>query len=70
MSGDLDAKYLVALLNSKLLRWAYRASTRETAQRAFPQVKVRALRALPIRALDLKNDRDRNFHDKIATARV
>ena len=65
MPGSVDVRYVVALLNSKLLRWVYRTSTREAAQKTFPQVKVRALRALPIRALDLKNGRDRNLHGKI-----
>lgn len=61
-------EYLVGLLNSSLMRYVYEATVRESAQRAFPQVKVGALRALPIRRLDLADPRDRAAHDAIVAA--
>ena len=60
-----DVRYLVGLLNSRLLRWAYRRLTPESGQKAFPQVKVRALRALPIRRIDPNDAADRAAHDRI-----
>jgi hypothetical protein len=64
-SDGLDVRYLVALLNSKLLRFVYCETVREARQRAFPQVKVRALQSLPLRKLDLARDSDQRRHDAI-----
>jgi len=63
--GDIDVRYLVGLLNSKLLRFAYVATIREASQRVFPQVKLGPLGTLPIRALDLKSPNDRKKHDRV-----
>jgi len=60
-----DTRYVVGLLNSKLLRWAYREAVREASQRAFPQVKVSALRALPIREIDLADPAQRAMYEQI-----
>jgi hypothetical protein len=63
-------EYLVGLLNSRLFQYLYRALVMEGQQRAFPQVKIGALRQLPIRRLDLTNQDDRAHHDAIvATVR-
>jgi hypothetical protein len=48
--GGMDLRYLVGLLNSALLRFAYARAVTESAQRAFPQVKKSYLAALPVRA--------------------
>jgi hypothetical protein len=40
-------------------------SVREAQQRAFPQVKVAALRALPMRRLDLSDTPQRVTHDEL-----
>jgi len=64
-SEGLDVRYIVALLNSKLLRFVYGETVREARQRAFPQVKVRALQSLPLRKLRLARDADRRRHDAI-----
>jgi hypothetical protein len=58
-------EYVVALLNSRLLRFVYMGSVREAQQRAFPQVKVAALRALPMRRLDLSDSLQRATHDEL-----
>jgi hypothetical protein len=60
-----DVRYVVGLLNSKLLRFAYVASVREAHQRAFPQVKLGPLGALPIRALELHKEDERKQHDRV-----
>ena len=64
-SDGFDVRYLVALLNSKLLRFVYSETVREAQQRAFPQVKVKALQSLPLRKLDLARASDRRRHDAI-----
>ena len=63
--GGIDVRYLVGLLNSKLLRFAYVQSVREASQRTFPQVKLGALAQLPIRAVDLSLPEEREKHDRI-----
>ncbi len=60
-----DVRYVVGLLNSKLLRFAYVATVREARQRAFPQVKLGPLGALPIRALRLDVRAEKAQHDRL-----
>jgi hypothetical protein len=61
----LDIRYVVALLNSKLLRFIYTETIREAQQRTFPQVKVGALQSLPIHSIDLSCKSDKRAHDQI-----
>jgi hypothetical protein len=61
-----DVHYVVALLNSKLLRFVYAETVREAQQRTFPQVKVKALQSLPLRRIDAANPRDKARHDALA----
>ena len=60
-------RFVVAILNSRLMRYMYRVSVRESAQKAFPQVKVRSLRSLPIRAVDPGSERDKEIHNLLVT---
>lgn len=46
----LSPKYLLALLNSRYLRYVYNSAVRETG-RVFPQVKLTKLRDLPIKVI-------------------
>lgn len=48
--GGLEVEVVVALLNSRLFALDHRARTADARQRAFPQVKVGALAALPFPA--------------------
>ncbi len=52
-TNGVDVRYLVGLLNSRLIRYLYTVAVRESGQAAFPQVKIRSLRALPILWPDL-----------------
>jgi len=58
-----DVRFVVAILNSRLMRYVYSVAVRESAQKAFPQVKVRSLRSLPIKAIDPGSERDKEVHD-------
>src|SRR5262249_8122632 len=60
-----DVRYVVELLNSKLLRFAYVTSVRETHQRAFPQVKLGPLGDLPVRDLRLDVNEERQQPDRM-----
>jgi hypothetical protein len=64
-TNGLHINYLVALLNSRLLRFVYVETTREALQRTFPQVKVGALRGLPMRGIDRTNADDKRRHDDL-----
>ncbi len=60
-----DVRYIVGLLNSRLLRYVYQATVPEARQKAFPQVKVSSLRQLPIRTIDFSDPADKARHDKM-----
>ena len=60
-----DVRFVVALLNSKLLRFAYVTTVREAQQRVFPQVKLGPLGRLPIRNVDLSDATEKATHDRI-----
>jgi hypothetical protein len=64
-TDGLDVHYLVALLNSKLLRFVYTETVREAQQRTFPQVKVKALQSLPLRKVDLVSPFEKGQHDAL-----
>jgi hypothetical protein len=57
--------YVVALLNATLMRYVYQRRVQESQQKAFPQVKVRALRELPFRTIDFTNPVDVARHDEL-----
>jgi hypothetical protein len=59
---DVDVRYVVGVLNSSLMRWIYTTTVTEAGQLAFPQVKVAAIRALPIRKIGAEQ---RSLHDAI-----
>lgn len=52
-TNGVDARYLVGLLNSRLIRHLYTSAVRESGQTTFPQVKIGSLRSLPILWPDL-----------------
>ncbi len=64
---DRDVRFVAAILNSRLMRYVYSVLVKESAQKAFPQVKVGSLRALPIRAVDLNSEWDKEVHDLLVT---
>ncbi len=63
--GEMDIRYLVGLLNSKVVRFCYVALTREAGQKAFPQVKLGALAKLPLKNVDLTQRKDQKVHDDV-----
>jgi hypothetical protein len=64
-ADGIHVHYLVALLNSRLLRFVYTETIREAQQRTFPQVKLGALRSLPMRKIDLADPTDKHRHDDL-----
>jgi hypothetical protein len=47
------------------MRFYYESTTTEAGQKAFPQVKVKSLRRLPIRPIDFKKPADVGKHDRM-----
>ncbi len=64
-TSEADVRYVVGLLNSKLMRFLYQSLVVESGQKVFPQVKVRSIRRLPIRKPNLLSDAGRRLHDRI-----
>jgi len=60
-----DIRYLVGLLNSRLIRYLYTTAVRESDQASFPQVKVGSLRDLPIIWPDLVDNQQRQAYAEI-----
>ena len=58
-----DVRYVVGVLNSRLIRYVYTQTVQESRQRAFPQVKVRSLRELPFRMPNLTLPVDKEAYD-------
>ena len=64
-SDGTDVRVLVGLLNSRLVRFLYQESVQESRQKAFPQVKVRSLRDLPIHPVAPSDPRSTRQHDRM-----
>jgi hypothetical protein len=63
-TNTLSLKYLLGVLNSKLITWWYRHLMPEKG-RVFAEVKVINLEKLPIREIDIKNPDDINLNFQI-----
>jgi SAM-dependent methyltransferase len=57
-------KYILGLLNSKLITYIYQQMTMEKG-RAQAQVKLNKVRKLPIRRIDFDNPSDKKLHDDL-----
>lgn len=61
---SVNAKYVVAVLNSKLMKFVYRLLTFEEG-RVLAQVKPTILKQLPIYAINFYNPADKTYHDQM-----
>ncbi len=61
---NIDSKYLMGILNSKLFVFLYRLTTMESG-RALAQVKPTVLTEMPIRFIDLKNKSDKSLQEEV-----
>jgi type I restriction-modification system DNA methylase subunit len=59
-----NEKYLLGILNSKLITFLYRLVALEEG-RALAQVKPTILGSLPVRDIDFENAQDKSLHDKV-----
>lgn len=63
----VSLKYLLALINSRLLSFWFQRTFDKLQRRIFPQFKVKELAAFPIHSVDLSTPEGKARHDKIAT---
>jgi hypothetical protein len=58
-------KYLMGVLNSRLISFWFIHSFGKLQRKVFPQFKVKELRMFPIRAIDFTNAAEKALHDKL-----
>ncbi len=66
-SEKTDLKFILGILNSRLIGCYVEATTEKGKQRLFPRISLRSFRELPIPQLDLKNPADKSRHDKLVS---
>ena len=65
VATEFSMKYLVGLLNSRLLSFLYPYMSNKMVTRSFPRLSVGDLRKLPIRTIDLSDPTDKARHDQM-----
>jgi hypothetical protein len=61
---DVDAKYIIGILNSRLFVFLYRLVSLESG-RILAQVKPTIISQLPIRTIDFNNPAEKKMHDDL-----
>lgn len=60
-------KYLLAILNSRLMSFWFIHTYGKLQRKVFPQFKVKELRDFPIKVIDFNNSNDVSIHNKIVS---
>ena len=63
-SDEINLKFLLALLNSKLFRFVYQLRNPQSGK-VFAEIKPSVIKELPIRKVNLENGAEKTRHDKI-----
>ncbi len=58
-------KYILGLLNSKLMSFYYFAKFGEKSKKTFPHLRQTAVLQLPIRTIDFSNPKEKKMHDDL-----
>ncbi len=66
-SDKTNLKFILGILNSRLIGYYVESTTEKGKQRLFPRISLRSFRELPIPQLDLKNSADKARHDKLVS---
>ena len=64
-SDTANLKFILGILNSKLVAKYVEATTEKGKQRLFPRISLRSVRTLPIPKLTLSKPADKSRHDKL-----
>ena len=62
---QVSMKYLLGILNSRLLGFMYPFVSNKIVSRSFPRLSVRDIRRLPIRNIDSLNTEEKSLHDRM-----
>ncbi len=62
---ELDLKYILAIMNSKLMNMYHAYKFLDLSKRLFQKILIQNCKKFPIRVLDLKNKEQKKTHDKI-----
>lgn len=60
-------KYLLAILNSRLMSFWFIHTYGKLQRKVFPQFKVNELRDFPIKVIDFNNSNDVSIHNKLVS---
>lgn len=63
-SSEIDLKYLLGLLNSKLIGYVYKMGNPQT-KKVFAEIKPSVIKQIPIRTVDLANPIEKTLHDDL-----
>ena len=63
-SDSVALRYLLSILNSRLLRFVYRFLNPQLGK-TFAEIKPSAIKQLPIRTIDFSNKSDKAAHDRM-----
>jgi adenine-specific DNA-methyltransferase len=66
-SGKTHLKYLLGIINSKLISFWFAKTFDKLQRKIFPQFKVKELAQFPIRAIDFSDKADKSRHDKLVS---
>jgi hypothetical protein len=64
-SDTVNLKYVLGILNSKLIGKYVAATTEKGVQRLFPRISLRSIKTLPMPKVDLSNRHDIIRHDQL-----
>ena len=63
--NSYSLKYILAILNSRLMSFWFIHTYGKLQRKVFPQFKVKELREFPIRVIDFENNVDLELHNQI-----
>jgi type I restriction-modification system DNA methylase subunit len=59
-------EFILGVLNSRLITWYYR-TVQPRKGKLFAEIKINVIEKIPIRRIDLKNNKDKAIHDQLVT---
>ena len=66
-TGQASLRYLLGVVNSRLISLWFQKKYDKLQRRIFPQFKVKELAAFPIRPIDFSDSGDKSLHDDIVS---
>jgi hypothetical protein len=64
-SDTANLKFILGILNSRLIAKFVEATTEKGKQRLFPRISLRSVRTMPIPKIDFSKPADKSRHDKL-----